>query len=180
MPEHAVKRQELLIRRLPVGAASLLRLHEAHVGSNAANLHRHLTGTPSNTARVRGPRAFALGESEWLLIDYPRENLRRSLRLLGRALVQLTDVSRSRVSFAVEGPASRSVLGMDEDGIWTGAARSSGEYARTRLGDVAVVAQCTGRESFELHTDRDPFEGLEHWIRHRYMTRLLPPHPGWQ
>lgn len=179
MAERAVKRPALLIRRLPAGAASLLRLHEADLGRATDNLQQHLTGTVSGRAMVRGPRAFALGVGEWLLIDYPREDVRRSLRLLGRALVQLTDVSHSRVSFAIEGPASRSVLGIDRDGIWTGTARNSGEYARTLLGDVAVIAQCTGRESFELHADRDPLEGLEHWIRHRYMTRLLPPHPGW-
>jgi sarcosine oxidase gamma subunit len=180
MPEPAMNGPELLIRRLPAGAASLLRLHGEHLGPATESLDRHLAGTVRGRTAVRGPRAFALGEAEWLLIDYPRESVRRSLRLLGRALVQLTDVSCSLVSFGIEGPASRSVLGIDGDRIWSAAARNSGEYARTRLGDIAVIMQCIGRESFELHTDRDPLDHLESWIRHRCMTRLLPSHPRWQ
>ncbi len=168
---------ELLIRRLPAGAAALLRLHGEHLGPATESLDRHFAGTVRGRTAVRGPRAFALGEAEWLLIDYPRESLRRSLRLLGRALVQLTDVSCSLVSFGIEGPASRSVLGIDGDRIWSEAARNSGEYARTRLGGIALIMQCIGRESFELHTDRDPLGHLESWIRHRCMMRLLPLHP---
>jgi sarcosine oxidase gamma subunit len=180
MPQYAMKEEELLIRRLPTRTASVLRVHGEYLGQVAENLHRQLTGTALGSAAMRGPRAFALGRAEWLLIDYPKENVRRSLPLLGRALVQLTDVSASLVSFGIEGPASRSVLGIDGDRIWTGNARTSGEYARTLLGDIAVIVQCTGRESFELHTGRDPLDHLESWIRHRYMTRLLPSHPRCQ
>jgi sarcosine oxidase gamma subunit len=180
VPESTVNGPELLIRRLPAGPASLLRLHGEHLGPATDRLDRHLAGTVRGRTAVRGPRAFALSEVEWLLIDYPRESVRRSLRLLGRALVQLSDVSGSLVSFGIEGPASRSVLGIDGDRIWSGAAQNSGEYAHTRLGGIALIVQCTGRESFELHTERDPLGHLESWIRRRCMTRLLPLHPRCQ
>lgn len=161
------------MRRLHVRVASLLRLHGEHLSAAAEALSRELNGDLCGRTLVRGPRAFALGNAEWLLIDYSRESIRRSLRPLGRALVRITDVSSSLVSFAIEGPASRSVLGIDDDPIWQGAAQSSGQYARTRFGDVAVVLQCTGPDSFELHSDRDPLDHLAHWIRQRYVTRLL-------
>jgi hypothetical protein len=72
------------------------------------------------------------------------------------------------------------VLGIGSDRIWSGSAQSAGEYARTHLGDIAVILQCTGWESFELHAGRDPLDRLESWIRHRYLARLLPSHTRFQ
>lgn len=180
MPERTVKSQELIIRRLPVRAASLLRVHGGHLEQAAEKLSRLLGETACGSAALLGPRAFSFGGAEWLLIDYPRETVRRRLRALGRALVQVTDISSSLVSLAIEGPASRSVLGTDSDPIWTASAQISGEYASARLGEIAVVLQCTGPESFELHADRDPLDRLENWIRHRYLARRMPSHPRYQ
>jgi sarcosine oxidase gamma subunit len=175
--EHTVKEHEFLIRRLPARTAALLRVHGGRLESTAEKLNRLFDGTTFGHAALHGPRAFSLDAAEWLLIGYPRDAVRRTLRLLGRTLVQVTDVSSSLVSFGIEGSASRSVLGINGDPIWTGIAQNSGEYARTRLGDVAVVLHCTGWNRFELHADRDPLDRLESWIRHRYRVRLLPPHP---
>jgi heterotetrameric sarcosine oxidase gamma subunit len=160
---------ELLITRLSPRSASLLQIHGADL-REAGPLAARVLGDPNpQHSSVSGPRAYVIGPTEWLLIDYSLGEVRRQLsRDLGRALVRVTDLSGAFTSLRIEGAAARTVLASDIGAPWMSAAGRPGQYARTRLGQIEVVLHCISTDAFELHVDRSVVDHLETWLLAQY------------
>ncbi|HVW69890.1 MAG TPA: sarcosine oxidase subunit gamma family protein [Steroidobacteraceae bacterium] len=156
---------ELTITRMDLQSASLLQISpEDH--SDVARLAARAFGNhPAGHSAAHGPRAYSIGPTEWLLINYSVDHLRRQLRTgLGRAHVRLTDVSAAFTSFKVEGSAARTVLANDISSSWVAHGSQPGQYVRTQLGQVEVLLHCVGPDAFELHVDRGAAEYLKGWL----------------
>jgi heterotetrameric sarcosine oxidase gamma subunit len=159
---------ELRITRVGLRSASLLQIHPDDA-QNVAPLAASTLGEsrPGHSA-TEGPRAYSLGRTEWLLIDYPLQDVRRRLGAdLGRAMVRVTDISAAFASLKVEGPGARAVLASDIGAPWAAHSSQPGQYVRTRLGHLEVVLHCVGHDSFELHVDRSVADHLEAWLGDR-------------
>jgi heterotetrameric sarcosine oxidase gamma subunit len=156
---------ELLITRLSPRSTSLLQIHGGDV-HEAAPLAARVLGDPDpGRSSLSGPRAYAIGPTEWLLIDYSLDDVRRYLSGdLGRVLVRVTDLSAAFTSLRIEGAAARTVLASDIGAPWVAVTGQPGQYARTRLGQIEVVLHCIGTEAFELHVDRSVVDHLEAWL----------------
>jgi heterotetrameric sarcosine oxidase gamma subunit len=102
-----------------------------------------------------GPRAYSLGPAEWLLLDVPRQHIRRWLSGLGRVLLRVTDVSASFALLRVNGSAARTLL--------------AGRCSRTRLGQAEVIVQRAGNDSFDLYVERSLSQYVQAWLRVRYL-----------
>ena len=166
---------EFRITRIPVRSVSLLQIHEGDSGKEAPLAARSFGNAGRGQSETTGPRAFAIGPTEWLLIDYPLQEVRRRLAEdLGRALVRLTDISAGFVSFRVEGNAVRSVLASDIGAPWVAGGSQPGQYACTRLAQVDVILHCVGAEAFELLADRSFAEHLEGWLTAQYAAQSAP------
>ena len=153
-----------LITHMPARSITLLQIHTADVDRVAPLAGRAFDEPVAGFATYRGPRAYALAPTEWLLIDYPRDRMRRSLEEFGDLPVRLTDVSAAFSCMQIEGSAARAVLATDIGASWMASSARPGNYVRTRLGQVEVVLQCTGDCSFELHVDRSVAAHLEQWL----------------
>lgn len=160
---------EVRITRVGLRSASLLQIHPDDV-QQWAPLAADTLGVPGAGQSVtEGPRAYSLGPTEWLLIDYPLQDVRRRLGAeLGRALIRVTDISGAFTSLKVEGTGARAVLASDIGAPWAAQNSRSGQYVRTRLGQVDVVLHCVGHDSFELHVDSSVADHLEAWLAARY------------
>jgi len=160
---------ELLIARLSPRNTSLLQIHGGDI-REASPLAARVLGDPDPAlSSVSGPRAYVIGPTEWLLIDYSPGEVRRQLsRDLGRALVRVTDLSGAFTSLRIEGAAARTVLASDIGVPWIAANARPGQYARTRLGQIEVVVHCVGADAFELHVDRSVVDHLEAWLLAQY------------
>jgi heterotetrameric sarcosine oxidase gamma subunit len=159
---------EVRITRVGLRSASLLQIHPDDV-QQWAPLAADTLGVPGAGQRTDGRRAYSLGPTEWLLIDYPLQDVRRRLGAeLGRALIRVTDISGAFTSLKVEGAGARAVLASDIGAPWAAQNSRPGQYVRTRLGQVDVVLHCVGHDSFELHVDRSVADHLEAWLAARY------------
>jgi heterotetrameric sarcosine oxidase gamma subunit len=160
---------ELLIARLSPRSASLLQIHGGDI-REASPLAARVLGDPDpGRSSLSGPRAYVIGPTEWLLIDYSLDDVRRQLiRDLGRILVRVTDLSAAFASLRIEGAAARTVLASDIGAPWMAASAGPGQYARTRLGQIEVVVHCVGADAFELHVDRSVVDHLEGWLLAQY------------
>ena len=160
---------EVRITRVGLRSASLLQIHPDDV-QQWAPLAADTLGVPgTGQSMTEGPRAYSLGPTEWLLIDYPLQDVRRRLGAeLGRALIRVTDISGAFTSLKVEGAGARAVLASDIGAPWAAQNSRPGQYVRTRLGQVDVVLHCVGHDSFELHVDRSVADHLEAWLAARY------------
>jgi heterotetrameric sarcosine oxidase gamma subunit len=161
----------LVITRLAPRYVSLLQIH----GSDSVELAPLIVGILGfpdvQHEGAADSRVYSIGPSEWLLIDYRLDGMRRRLSAdLGRALVRLTDVSAAFTSLRIEGVGARTVLGSDIDAPWAAAISRPGQYARTRLGQIEVILHCTGAQSFELHVDRSVADHLEAWLTAQHET----------
>jgi heterotetrameric sarcosine oxidase gamma subunit len=158
---------ELLIARLSPRSTSLLQIHGGDI-REASPLAARVLGDPDRSS-VCGPRAYVIGPTEWLLIDYSLDDVRRQIsRDLGRILVRVTDLSAAFASLRVEGTAARTVLASDIGAPWMAATARPGQYARTRLGQIEVVVHCVRADAFELHVDRSVVDHLEAWLLAQY------------
>jgi heterotetrameric sarcosine oxidase gamma subunit len=160
---------ELMIARLSPRNASLLQIHGGDI-REASPLAARVLGDPdTDRSSVSGPRAYVIGPTEWLLIDYSLDDVRRQMsRCLGRVLVRVTDLSAAFASLRIEGAAARRVLASDIGAPWMAATARPGQYARTRLGQIEVVVHCVGSDAFELHVDRSVVDHLEAWLLAQY------------
>lgn len=160
---------ELRITRVGLRSASLLQIHPDDLQDWAPLAAGGLGELAVGRSATEGPRAYSLGPTEWLLIDYPLQDVRRRLSAdLGRALVRVTDISAAFTSLKVEGAGARAVLASDIGAPWAAHSSRPGQYVRTRLGHVEVVLHCVGPDSFELHVDRSLADHLESWLAARY------------
>ena len=160
---------ELRITRVGLRSASLLQIHPDDAQNMAPLAASTLGESRVGQSAIEGPRAYSLGPTEWLLIDYPLQDVRRRLGAdLGRALVRVTDISAAFASLKVEGAGARAVLGSDIGAPWAAHSSQPGQYVRTRLGHVEVVLHCVGHDSFELHVDRSVADHLEAWLAARH------------
>jgi heterotetrameric sarcosine oxidase gamma subunit len=165
---------QLRITRTDSRSASLLQIHPEDCG-NLAPLVAAFGNQPAGHSATEGPRAYSIGPAEWLLIDYPVQDVRRQLSgYLGRALVRLTDVSAAFASLKIEGAAARTVLASDIGAPWSVQRSEPGQYVRTRLGQVEVVLHCVGPDAFELHLDRSVADHLEGWLAARHAQQSPP------
>jgi heterotetrameric sarcosine oxidase gamma subunit len=159
---------ELRITRVGLRSATLLQIHPDDAQKMTPLAGSTFGGLPAGQSATQGPRAYSLGPTEWLLIDYPLEDVRRRLSSdVGRALVRVTDLSAAFASLKVEGSGARAVLASDIGAPWAAHSSQPGEYVRTRLGHVEVVLHCVGHDSFELHVDRSVADHLEAWLEAR-------------
>jgi len=161
----------MVITRLPPRDVSLLQIH----GSDIREIGPRIAGILSSSDTQCGPiaeqRIYSIGPTEWLLIDYCLEDMRRRLSAdLGRALVRMTDVSAAFTSLRIDGAGARTVLGSDIGAPWAAATSRPGQYARTRLGHIEVILHCIGADSFELHVDRSVADHLEAWLIAQHET----------
>jgi heterotetrameric sarcosine oxidase gamma subunit len=166
--------RDFRVTRVSPRRVALLQIQESDSLAAAAGTARSL-GTCSSHREANGPRAFAIGPAEWLLVDYPLEDMRRRLlEDLGRAIVRVTDVSAAFVSFRVEGDMARAVLTSDVGPSWAARASRPGQYVRTRLAQADVILHCVGADAFELFADRGIAEHLEEWLAERYEAQSRP------
>jgi sarcosine oxidase, subunit gamma len=159
---------QLVITRLAPRSVALLQLHPAEPADIAPLVAG--AGVQADATEESGPgaRVFAVGPSEWLLMNYPLHELRRRLGArTGRSLMRLTDVSAAFTSLRVEGAAAREVLAADIGAPWIPQRGRPGQYGRTRLGQVEVVVHCLTEEVFELLVDRSLADYLEGWLAAR-------------
>jgi heterotetrameric sarcosine oxidase gamma subunit len=170
------------LTRVPARSVWLLQIHEDGSRDLASLAARPFGAAASGHSETAGPRAYALGPTEWLLVDYPLQEVRRRLaEELGRALVRVTDISAAFVSFRVEGNMARAVLASDIGAPWAAEGSRPGQYVRTRLAQVEVVLHCIGADAFELLADRSIAQHLEDWLAARYAaqaTSTPPRMPG--
>src|SRR6266404_2442165 len=156
---------EQMIRRLPSRSASLLQICGCDVEVIAPLTARILGAPCQGSSPTHGPRAYSIGPTEWLLIDYAIGDVRQTVRReADRALLRITDVSDAYVSLRVEGPAAQSVLLSDIGAPSTVITAQPGQYARVRLAQAEVVMQCIARDIFELLVDRSLAAYLEGWL----------------
>jgi heterotetrameric sarcosine oxidase gamma subunit len=165
---------EFRVTRVPHRSVSLLQIQESDSPTAAEGAARSL-GAAGSHSEATGPRVFAIGPAEWLLIDYPLEDMRRRLlEDLGRATVRVTDVSAAFVSLRVEGHMARAVLASDVGPSWPARACRPGHYVRTRLAQADVILHCVGADAFELFADRGIAEHLEGWLAEQYEVQSRP------
>jgi len=158
----------LVITRLTPRSVALLQLHPADPEEIVPLITGAATDTDASNESAPARQVFSVSPCEWLLMNYPLHELR--LRLggrKGRGLMRLTDVSAAFISLRVEGTAAREVLAADIGAPWMPQRGKSGQYVRTRLGQVEVVLHCLGEEIFELHVDRSLADYLEGWLAAR-------------
>jgi heterotetrameric sarcosine oxidase gamma subunit len=159
---------ELRITRVGLRSASLLQIHPDDSQKLATLADGSLGEFRAGHSATEGPRAYSLGPTEWLLIDFPFQDVRRRLSTdLGRALIRVTDISAAFASLKVEGTGARAVLASDIGAPWAAQSSQPGQYVRTRLGHVEVVLHCVGPDSFELLVDRSVADHLEAWLAAR-------------
>jgi heterotetrameric sarcosine oxidase gamma subunit len=127
-------------------------------------------------AAVDGPRAFQLGPTEWLLLDYSDGDARRELLAnAGRALAKVTDVSDAFATLCIEGPRARELLATDTAAPELLNVTMPQRYARTRIGQVDMILQCVRENAFELHVDRSLVDYIQSWITAQHEAQLLSP-----
>jgi heterotetrameric sarcosine oxidase gamma subunit len=166
---------EFRITRVPVRSVSLLQIHADGSAEAAPLAARSFAAAGRGHTETAGPRAFAVSPTEWLLIDYPLQEVRRRLAEdFGRALVRLTDISAAFVSLRVEGNAARAVLASEIGAPWAAGGSQPGQYVCTRLAQVDVILHCIGAEAFELLADRSFAEHLEGWLAAQYAAQAAP------
>ena len=167
--------RQLRITRTDSRSASLLQIHPEDCGELALLAAAAFGNQPTGRSATEGPRAYSIVPAEWLLIDYPVQDVRRQVSAhLRRALVRVTDLSAAFASLKVEGAAARTVLTSDIGAPWEAQRYEPGQYVRTRLGQVEVVLHCLGPDAFELHCDRSVADQLEGWLAARHEQQSPP------
>lgn len=160
----------LVITRLALRSVALLQLHPA----DPEDIVPLVTDADASSGSALARQVYSVSPSEWLLMNYPLDELRRRLSgRTGRGLMRLTDVSAAFISLRVEGTAAREVLAADIGAPWMPQRGKPGQYVRTRLGQVEVVLHCLGEEIFELHVDRSLSDYLEGWLAARPQANRL-------
>ena len=146
---------EFRIARLPPRRLWLVKVHGKEGGPLSSPSAAPGIGGVCHRASVQGPRAFRIGASEWLLLDYSRTGaLRCALNGGDRMLANLFDVSSAFVSMRVEGARACQVLTMESDATGIGHCVEPEEYTWARNGNAVSILQCVHRYGFELHVDR--------------------------
>ena len=169
---------QLVITRLAPRSVALLQLHPAQAADIAPLVAGAGVQADASEESATVARVFAVGPSEWLLMNYPLHELRRRLGArTGRGLMRLTDVSAAFTSLRVEGAAAREVLAADVGAPWIPQRGRPGQYGRTRLGQVEVVLHCLTEEVFELLVDRSLADYLEGWLAARNPPRAKQVEP---
>lgn len=170
---------EFRVTRVPARSVSLLQIHEEHSAHVAALAARLFGDAGGGQSEISGPHAYAIGPTEWLLIDFSLQEMRRRLGdALGRALVRVTDVSAAFTSLRVEGCAARAVLASDIGAPWAAQGSQPRQYVRTKLAQLDVVLHCIAAEAFEVLADRSIAEYLEGWLVAQYEAQSRPSGPG--
>ncbi len=170
---------ELRVTRIPARSVSLLQIHHSDSRVLAPLAARSFGAAGSGHSETAGPRAYAISPTEWLLVDYPLQEVRRRLAGdSGRALVRVTDISAAFVSLKVEGSAARAVLASDIGAPGMAQSSRPGQYVRTRLAQVDVILHCVGADAFELLADSSIAEHLEAWLEAQYRAHSPPACPG--
>ena len=162
---------ELLITRLSPLTLCLVQIHGGDLAQVGSLISGALDTLGKGSTATAGPRVYAMGPTEWLLIDYPLDDVRRRLSAdLGRVMVRVTNVSAAFSSLRVEGSAARALLASDIGAPRAATASRPGEYARTRLGQIDLWLHCVGSNSFDLHMDRTLVDYLEAWLGAQYQA----------
>ncbi|HVW01739.1 MAG TPA: hypothetical protein VHB68_04055 [Steroidobacteraceae bacterium] len=167
---------ELRITQLPARNVTLLQVDGTHDEKLASLVDRLLSpGNRESAIRDHGcPRAYELSATECLLVDFPRERLRRSLRDCGRVLLRLTDVSSAFALLRVAGSAAGRILTGELETRRGPAGGGPDWYGRARLGEAEVIVQRAGGDSFDLYVVRGLSPYLESWLRARWQARFPP------
>lgn len=97
---------------------------------------------------VSGPRAFAVGDARWLLVDFEYASVQREVRLLPeRAAVRLVDVSQRYESYLLAAPPSgRRAMS---------APRLPTHYVCSSAAWAPAVLHCLATGRYALHVARD-------------------------
>lgn len=160
------------IMRFSPRSVSLLQIHGNH-GERARLLAAKLGAACAESGSTASARAFSIGPTEWLLVDFSLDEVRRRLSTgFGRMLMRITDVSAAFAALRIDGTAARTILASDIGSPRAVDFGSSGHYVRTRLGQIDVVLQCRGPEAFEVYVDRSLAEYFEAWLRAQYHARF--------
>jgi heterotetrameric sarcosine oxidase gamma subunit len=167
----------LQIIRFALRSVSLVQIHGSH--REQARLLKAEFGVHGiESSSTGGLRTYAIGPTEWLLINYSIDDLRRRLGTgIGRVSMRITDVSAAFAALRIEGAAAPAVLASDIGSPRSVDFVSSDHYVRTRLGQVEVVLHCRGPETFEIYVDRSLVEHLEGWLLTQYQAQLAASHP---
>jgi heterotetrameric sarcosine oxidase gamma subunit len=166
-----MNKSKLLITRLSPLTLCLVQVHAGDLAQAGALISGALGVLGEGSTATEGPRVYATGPAEWLLIDYSPDEVRRRLSAgLGRVMVRVTNVSAAFSSLRVEGSAARALLTSDIGAPRAATAARPGEYARTRLGQIDLLLHCVGSNTFDLHMDRTLVDYLEAWLSAQYQA----------
>jgi heterotetrameric sarcosine oxidase gamma subunit len=170
--QHIVTESPLRIVRFSPRNVSLLQFYGSRQEEGLEIATRFAADSADSNPLIR-PRVYAIGPTEWLLIDCLTEGTRRILRASAeRVSVRITDVSAEFASLKIEGSAARAVLLSDMAPSGTIHCGRPGEYVRTHLGQIEVILQCVATDVFELHVARSLVDDLESWIKAQYCARF--------
>jgi heterotetrameric sarcosine oxidase gamma subunit len=165
--------REFSIIRLSPKTVSLLQYH-SDTEEVIKPLMDSLLDAKKGRAAATGARAYSIGPTEWLLVDYSLEDMRRRLHEnCGRCLARITDLSAGFAILRVTGTATRRILASDISAPGVVDSAQPGDYARTRIARIEVILQCIGLDAFDLHLDRSLSEYLEKWLENQFMLQGL-------
>jgi heterotetrameric sarcosine oxidase gamma subunit len=172
-----VTESHLQIIRFAPRSVSLVQIHGSH-RDQAGFLEAEFGADDTESSVTAGLRAYAIGPTEWLLINYTLDDVRRRLNTgIGRVSVRITDVSAAFAGLRIEGAAAPAVLASDIGSPRVVDFASSDHYVRTRLGQIEVVLHCRGPATFEIYVDRSLAEHLEGWLLTQYQARFAVSSP---
>lgn len=149
-----------------INGRSMARLRVRPSGADAAGEALQL---PQQALQWRGkdPMAYWLGPDQWLLTSDTKsveDILRHIDATLSGQLYAATDVSSSKVCFALQGPAARTLLAMGCGIDMHSSAFTPGQCVHTRFANVLLFIVAVEDNSFDLYVDRSHARYLSRWI----------------
>jgi heterotetrameric sarcosine oxidase gamma subunit len=165
MAEIPGSKASISINRLALTHIALLQVQGAPGGEAAQIAARILGVSSADFSPVSGPRAFALGPTEWILVDFPPNELRRRATVnLARLIWRVTDVTGAFASLRIQGSDAAVLLLSDIGAPSLPAAAQPGRYAKTRLGQVDILLHCISEDVYEVLVERSLVAHLETWL----------------
>jgi sarcosine oxidase subunit gamma len=150
-----------------INGRSIVRLRVRPQAADAAGAALELP--PALQWRGGDPAAHWIGPEEWLLTSDTRaaEDITGHIgRTLSNQLHAATDMSSAAVCFALEGPATRTVLAMGCGIDMHPDTFTPGQCVRTRFANVLLFVVAVEDNRFDLYVDRSLARYLGDWIAH--------------
>ena len=149
-----------------INGRSMARLRVRPSGADAAGEALQL---PQQALQWRGkdPMAYWLGPDQWLLTSDTKsveDILRHIDATLSGQLYAATDVSSSKVCFALQGPAARTLLAMGCGIDMHSSVFTPGQCVHTRFANVLLFIVAVEDNSFDLYVDRSHRHYLSEWF----------------